>query len=162
VVIKVFLSIGEVLVIRQGWFDLKMQAVTMVSHYMFHSAEESLMQKHLWQLLSQLEALAAEWSCARRICLGTTFWETQEIWGTPSEFNTVVSNRVMKCNYNDFVWETLRACYSKFPENDICYTCFFRGVEYVAAEKPAGAYTNILFSSGTTGIPMKRKRHHGM
>jgi acyl-coenzyme A synthetase/AMP-(fatty) acid ligase len=35
-------------------------------------------------------------------------------------------------------------------------------VEYVAAEKPAGAYTNILFSSGTTGIPMKRKRHHGM
>lgn len=32
----------------------------------------------------------------------------------------------------------------------------FRGVEYIAVEKPAGAYTNILFSSGTTGKPMQR------
>lgn len=46
------------------------------------------------------------------------------------------------------------ACSRKF-EHDICYTCSFRGVEYVAVEKPAGAYTNILFSSGTTGKSMK-------
>lgn len=34
--------------------------------------------------------------------------------------------------------------------------CSNRGVEYVAVEKPAGAYTNILFSSGTTGKPMNQ------
>jgi acyl-coenzyme A synthetase/AMP-(fatty) acid ligase len=56
----------------------------------------------------------------------------------------------------------------KLREKDLSWNNFLgnarnlRGVEYVAAEKPAGAYTNILFSSGTTGIPMKRKRHHGM
>lgn len=55
-VIKVFPSIGEFLVIQQGWFYLKKLAVKLVSRYLLDSAEESLMQKHLWQLLSQQEA----------------------------------------------------------------------------------------------------------
>ncbi|ESQ31857.1 hypothetical protein EUTSA_v10003719mg [Eutrema salsugineum] len=44
-------------------------------------------------------------------------------------------------------------------ENDLSWNDFLgkarnlRGVEYIAVEKPAGAYANILFSSGTTGEP---------
>ncbi|KAL0890514.1 hypothetical protein Bca101_014497 [Brassica carinata] len=44
-------------------------------------------------------------------------------------------------------------------ENDLSWNEFLgkarnlRGVEYIAVEKPAGASTNILFSSGTTGEP---------
>ncbi|CAN8264901.1 unnamed protein product [Cochlearia groenlandica] len=44
-------------------------------------------------------------------------------------------------------------------ENDLSWNDFLgkarnmSGVEYIAVEKPAGAYTNILFSSGTTGEP---------
>ncbi|KAL0836235.1 hypothetical protein Bca101_088124 [Brassica carinata] len=44
-------------------------------------------------------------------------------------------------------------------ENDLSWNEFLgnagkmRGMEYIAVEKPAGACTNILFSSGTTGEP---------
>ncbi|EOA22761.1 hypothetical protein CARUB_v10003474mg [Capsella rubella] len=51
------------------------------------------------------------------------------------------------------------SCRTKLREKDLSWNNFLgnarslRGVEYVAVEKPAGAYTNILFSSGTTGEP---------
>ncbi|KAG7556168.1 AMP-dependent synthetase/ligase [Arabidopsis suecica] len=51
------------------------------------------------------------------------------------------------------------SCRMKLREKDLSWNNFLgkarnlRGVEYVAVEKPAGAYTNILFSSGTTGEP---------
>ncbi|KFK27630.1 hypothetical protein AALP_AA8G408100 [Arabis alpina] len=50
-------------------------------------------------------------------------------------------------------------CRMKLRQNDLSWNDFLgkarslRGVEYIAVEKPAGAYTNILFSSGTTGDP---------
>ncbi|XP_010424243.1 PREDICTED: probable acyl-activating enzyme 17, peroxisomal, partial [Camelina sativa] len=51
------------------------------------------------------------------------------------------------------------SCRTQLREKDLSWNNFLgnarslRGVEYVAVEKPAGAYTNILFSSGTTGEP---------
>ena len=60
-VINVFPFIGEVFCNPAGLnFFLKKAGVKWFSRYLFDSAEESLMQKHPWQLLFQREAHSSE------------------------------------------------------------------------------------------------------